>query len=64
MEKIAVVRSGVTPSEVSGTPSEIIKQGVAIRKNENPPDPADEKRLAQQLGTLYNSGRDACEHKD
>lgn len=64
MEKVAVVRSGITPSEVSGKPSEIIKHGMAVRRDESLPDRTDEKRLAQQMRTLYNNGRDAFENTD
>lgn len=61
MEKRAVVEPGRTPSEISGRPSDMIKEGHAICHNETAPAGLDEKRLAQQLQTLYNSGRDVRE---
>lgn len=36
MEKQGKVEAGVTPSEVSGKPSEVIKEGQAVRKDEAP----------------------------
>lgn len=64
MEKRAVVEPGRTPSEVSGRPSEFIKNGHALCRKERLSDPDAEKRLAQQINTLYNSGRDASEYKE
>lgn len=61
MEKRAIVEPGRTPSEISGRPSDMIKEGHAICSDEAVPAERDEKRLAQQLQTLYNSGRDVRE---
>lgn len=61
MEKRAVVEPGRTPSEISGRPSDMIKQGRAVCRGEAIPADDNEKRLAQQLQTLYNSGRDVRE---
>ena len=61
MEKRAVVEPGRTPSEISGRPSDMIKQGHAVCRGEAIPASDNEKRLAQQLQTLYNSGRDVRE---
>jgi hypothetical protein len=36
MEKTGRVEAGVTPSEVSGQPSQTIKEGQAVRKDETP----------------------------
>jgi hypothetical protein len=38
MTKHGAVEPGYTPSEVSGKPSEVIKQGSAIRKDEEAPE--------------------------
>lgn len=61
MEKRAVVEPGRTPSEISGRPSDMIKRGHAVCHGETIPVNDNEKRLAQQLQTLYNSGRDVRE---
>lgn len=43
MEKTGRVEAGTTPSEVSGKPSEVIKEGQALRKDETPDNSSIEK---------------------
>lgn len=62
MEKRAVVEVGRTPSEISGKPSDMIKEGCAVCKGETIPDKKNEKRLAESMNCLYNNGRDAGEY--
>lgn len=57
MEKQAVVREGKTPSEVSGKPSTMIKNGKALAAHEKDELTAVEERLAKQLSASYNNGR-------
>lgn len=38
MIKHGAIRAGETPSEVSGTKSETIKKGSAVRRDETPPE--------------------------
>lgn len=45
MEKQAVVRKGKTPSEVSGKPSTMIKNGKALAPGEKDETAASEERL-------------------
>jgi hypothetical protein len=59
MEKQAIVKPGLTPSVVSGKASCMIKNGEAYSAGEKPISTADEKRLAKQLESLYNTGSDA-----
>lgn len=54
MEKRAVVEVGRTPSEVSGKPSTIIKQGMALATGEKSRTSKEEAKLAKNFGALYN----------
>ncbi len=47
MEKRAILEPGVTPSEVSGKPSEVIKQGQAVTEAESP-----EKNTVEKVASL------------
>lgn len=57
MEKQAVVREGKTPSEVSGKPSTMIKNGKALAPGEKDETAASEERLAKQMAGGYNTAR-------
>lgn len=57
MEKQAVVREGKTPSEVSGKPSTMIKNGKALAPGEKDETAAGEERLANQMAGGYNTAR-------
>lgn len=46
MEKHGKVEVGTTPSEASGHPSEVIKDGQALRENESPTKSSIEKLAA------------------
>lgn len=62
MEKRAVVEAGRTPSLVSGSPSDFVKNGVALCKGEQDNITSEEKSLAKKMSALYNSGNDAAEN--
>ena len=49
MEKNGKVEAGVTPSEVSGQPSQVIKEGQAVRKDEIP-----EKSSIEKMASLLD----------
>lgn len=57
MEKTAVVREGVTPSEVSGKPSTMVKNGKAFAVGEKDTLSDGEKRLAASMDKVYTGGR-------
>lgn len=59
MEKQAIVKPGITPSIVSGKSTCLVKNGEAYATGEKPISEEDEKRLAKQMESLYNTGRDA-----
>lgn len=61
MEKQAVVRPGITPSVVSGKPSDFIKNSNAFCTGEKDKITKEENRLAKQMTALYNNGNDAAE---
>lgn len=54
MEKKAVVRAGLTPSELSGEKSASVKNGVALAKGEKAPSKKIEAELAKNMSDLYN----------
>lgn len=60
MEKQAVVKPGLTPSIVSGKPSDFIKSSNAFCKGEKDKITHEENRLAKQMTALYNNGNDAA----
>lgn len=57
MEKQAVVREGKTPSEVSGKPSTMIKNGKALASGEKDEAETSEKRLWQAAKQLLPSSQ-------
>lgn len=54
MEKQAVVKEGLTPSEKSGLKSDFVKNGKAFAKGEKDDISAAEKRLAKKMNGLYS----------
>lgn len=55
MEKQGVVKEGVTPSELSGKKSVMVKNGHALAKGERDTLSEDEQCLERKMEKLYNS---------